>query len=122
VRRKHAPVPAGPERPPRQALLDLLGLAARARALVTGTDMTRQKVRDGEAFCVLVAADASPTQRKKVEPLVLARGIPCFITLTRDEIGAAIGKAPVSAVGFTHDRFAKRAAELAAAIETPQDD
>jgi ribosomal protein L7Ae-like RNA K-turn-binding protein len=121
VRRRHAPVPRGPERPPRQALLDLLGLAARARALTHGTDMTRQKVRDGEAFCVLVAEDASPTQRKKVLPLVQARGVPCFITLTRDEIGAAIGRAPVSAVGIVQERFARRAAELAAAIPPPQD-
>ena len=118
--RKHRPVPRGPERPPAQALLDLLGLAARARALSMGTDMTRQKVRDGEALCVLVAADASPTQRQKLLPLVQARGIPYHITLTREEIGAAVGRPTVSAVGFTQDSFARRAAELAAAIPSPQ--
>ena len=119
--RRHTPASRGPERPPERALLDLLGLAARARALALGTDMTRQKVRDGEVLCVLIAADASSTQRQKLEPLVQARGIPCFTTSTREELGAAVGRPTVSAVGVTQDSFARRAAELAAAIPSPQD-
>jgi ribosomal protein L7Ae-like RNA K-turn-binding protein len=114
-------VPRGPERPPARALLDLLGLAARARAVTFGTDATRAAVRDGEARCVILAADVSPTQAQKLVPLVQARGVPCFRCLTREEIGAAVGRASVSAVGFTQESFARRAAELAAAIPSPQD-
>ncbi|HET6231842.1 MAG TPA: ribosomal L7Ae/L30e/S12e/Gadd45 family protein [Longimicrobiaceae bacterium] len=107
-------VPARPER----ALLDLLGLAARARALASGTDAARQAVRDGEVRCVIVAADASPTQAKKLVPLMEARGVRFFTCLSRESIGAATGRGPVSAVGITNDSFARRAAELAAALSS----
>ncbi|MDB4947364.1 MAG: ribosomal protein [Gemmatimonadetes bacterium] len=121
MRRSHPPRPEPTGRPPERALLDLLGLAARARAVAFGTDSTRQAVRDGDARCVVIAADISPTQLQKLLPLVQARGVPCFSVLTRDEIGAAVGRASVSAVGFTQESFARRAAELAAAIPSPQD-
>lgn len=96
-----------------RALLNLMGLAARARKLVFGTDMARGAARDGSLAAALVAADASPTQSKKLVPLLQARGIPYAVCLTRADIGAAIGRGPVSAVGFTDKSFARRALELA---------
>lgn len=111
---------AGPASPGR-ALLDLLGLAARARAFVHGTDATRRGVRDGEVAGVLLAADTSPTQSKKLVPLLQARGVPYAACLTRAEMGAASGLGPVSALGFTDRNFARRALELAAALDHPQE-
>ncbi|HEX8692121.1 MAG TPA: ribosomal L7Ae/L30e/S12e/Gadd45 family protein [Longimicrobium sp.] len=114
--------PARPAPAPERALLDLLGLAARARGLVYGTDGTRRAVRDGEVAAALLAADTSPTQRDKLVPLLEARGVPHATCLTREGLGAALGRAGVSAVGITHESFARRALELAAALaeETPQ--
>jgi ribosomal protein L7Ae-like RNA K-turn-binding protein len=111
----------GAGRPPERVLTDLLGLAARARALVSGTDATRAGAREGSVRMVVLAADASPTQAAKLLPLLEARGIPRFTCLTRTELGAAIGRDEVSAVGLTDPNFARRAAELAAAITPPQD-
>ena len=111
---------AGPATPGR-ALLDLLGLAARARAFVHGADATRRGVRDGEVAGVLLAADSSPTQSKKLVPLLQARGVPYAVCLTRAEIGAASGLGPVSALGFTDRNFARRALEMAAALDHPQE-
>ena len=71
-------MPRGPERPPARALHDLLGLAARARAVTFGTDATRAAVREGEARCVILAADGSPTQAQKLLPLLEARGVPSW--------------------------------------------
>lgn len=102
-------------------LLDLLGLAARARALVTGTDMTRTGVRNGEVVGAILAADTSPTQSKKLLPLLQARGVKYAVCLGREEIGAALGREAVSAVGFTDRNFARRAMELAAALANPQE-
>lgn len=107
--------PGGPER----ALLDLLGLAARARGLVQGTDATRRGVRDGEVRAVLLAADTSPTQRQKLVPLLEARGIRHATCLTQERLGAALGRDVVSAVGLTNENFARRALELAAALAEP---
>jgi ribosomal protein L7Ae-like RNA K-turn-binding protein len=106
---------------PERALLDLLGLAARARAFVHGTDATRRGVRDGEVAGVLLAADTSPTQSKKLLPLLQARGVPHAVCLTRAEMGAAAGLGPLAALGFTDRNFARRALALAAALDHPQD-
>jgi ribosomal protein L7Ae-like RNA K-turn-binding protein len=109
--------PADAER----ALVELLGLAARARALVHGTDGTRRGIRDGEVAGVLLAADSSPTQSKKLVPLLEARGVPYAACLTRAVIGAAVGQGAVSALGILDKNFARRLMELAAALPNPQD-
>lgn len=111
----------GAGRPPERVLTDLLGLAARARALVAGTDATRAGVREGTVRLAILASDASPTQAAKLAPLLEARGVPRYTCLTRDALGAAIGRDEVSAVGLTDPNFARRAAELAAAITPPHD-
>ena len=105
---------------PERALADILGLASRARGLVHGTDMTRKAVRDGEVQAVILAADASATQAQKLVPLLQARKIPFHVCLSREALGFAIGRGPVSAVGITNDSFAKRASVLAAALSSPQ--
>ena len=104
----------------RRALLDLLGLAARARALVQGVGAARQGVHDGEVAGVILAADASPTQSKKLVPLLQARGVPHAACLSRAEIGAAIGQGPVTALAIRDGSFARRALELATQLEPPQ--
>jgi ribosomal protein L7Ae-like RNA K-turn-binding protein len=93
-------------------LLDLLGLAARAGRLVSGTDAVRGGVRDGKVRRVIMAADASDTQRRKLTPLLEARRVPYTVVLTRDALGAAIGRGPASAIGLTDANFAKRVGEL----------
>lgn len=108
-----------PPADPARALADLIGLAARARAVVTGTDMVRRAVRDGEVVAVLMAADTAPGQAGKLVPLLEARGVPYAVCLTREELGAAIGRESVSSVGITQDGFARRARQLAAALAEP---
>jgi ribosomal protein L7Ae-like RNA K-turn-binding protein len=108
-------------RTPQRQLLDLLGLASRARKIVSGTDSVRQGVRDGEVALILLAADASPTQRAKLTPLLEARRVPGHRVFSRDQIGAAIGRGPVAAVGITDPNFTRRAKALIAAISASQD-
>jgi ribosomal protein L7Ae-like RNA K-turn-binding protein len=118
---RRADPPARAARDPEKALLDLLGLAARAGAVVTGTDMVRRGIRDGEVVHVILAADASPTQQQKLVPLLEVRGVPFRALLDRERLGAALGKGAVSAVGLTNRGFAGRAAELADVITSPQE-
>jgi ribosomal protein L7Ae-like RNA K-turn-binding protein len=99
-----------------RALLDLLGLATRARSVVAGTDSVRQSVRDGKAFRVILAVDTAPTQQGKLLPLLEARRVPFHHGFTQDQLGAAMGRGPVAAVGFTDRNFAKRIGELIAAL------
>lgn len=103
-------------------LLDLLGFAARAGQVVTGTEAVRGAVRDEKLRRVILASDAAPTQRKKLEPLLKARGVPYHVIFTQAELGAAMGRAPVSAVGLGDANFARRAGELIASIPTRRGD
>jgi ribosomal protein L7Ae-like RNA K-turn-binding protein len=106
------PIPAARAR----AVLDLLGLGARARALVSGTSAVRSAARDGTVRQVILAADAAPGQRSKLVPLLEARQIPYYIGFTQEELGSATGRAPVSAVGLSNAQMAERAGELIAAL------
>ena len=112
---------AGPADRSARPVLDLLGLAARARGLAFGTDMVRKAIRNGEVARVILAADTSATQLKKLVPLLEARGIPHHITLSQMELGTATGRGPVSAIGIVHQGFARRAGELLAALPSQQD-
>lgn len=94
-------------------LLELLGLAARAGALLSGTANVREGVRDGRVHFVMLAEDAAAGQRGKLEPLLQARGVSMVSRFSRARLGAALGAAPVSAVGIADPGLAERAAELA---------
>ncbi|HEX7118912.1 MAG TPA: ribosomal L7Ae/L30e/S12e/Gadd45 family protein [Longimicrobiales bacterium] len=90
------------------AALRLLGLAARAGAVIPGTERVREAARGGRLHLALVAADASANAREKLLPLLEAREIPHVVTGSRVALGAAVGRAPLSAVGVTEPSFADR--------------
>ena len=100
---------AGPD-----ALLQMLGLAARAGAVLPGTDRVREAARSGSLPFVLVAGDASENSRDKLVPLLESRRIPYAVVLDRNALGGAVGKAPLSALGITERKLASRVKELCA--------
>jgi ribosomal protein L7Ae-like RNA K-turn-binding protein len=93
-------------------VLDLLGLGARAGALVSGTQAVRAAAREGSIHQVILAVDAAGGQRAKLIPLLEARRIPYEIAFTQEELGSATGRAPVSAVGMSNPAMASRVGEL----------
>lgn len=92
--------------------LNLLGLASRAGTVVTGTERARDAVRAGEARLVIVAADASENSRDKIIPLLKAVGMPYVERFDRTALGAAVGRAPLSAVAVTGAPLAERLKQL----------
>ena len=104
-----------------RALLSMLGLAARARATVNGTAAARAAVREGKAAAVVIAADASPTQSRKLVPLLRARGTPFAVCMTQADLGGALGRGPVTAVAVLDTHLARRIIELAGAPPQLQD-
>lgn len=92
--------------------LALLGMAARAGAVVPGTERVREAARGGGLRLALVAADASANSRGKLLPLLDARGIAHVVRYARGELGAAIGRAPLSAVGVMDEKLAERIGTL----------
>ncbi len=86
----------------------LLGLAARAGAIVPGTERVREAARGRRLRLVLIAADASANAKEKLLPLLDRRGIEYVVAASRDALGAAVGRSPLSAVGVTDAAFADR--------------
>ncbi len=107
--------------PSERAVLSLFGLATRSGNLLSGTGRVREGIRDGSVVWVVLAADAAPAQRGKLLALLDARGVPYHIGFRREQLGAAIGRAPVSAVGLTDRGFARRLGELVAALPSLQE-
>jgi ribosomal protein L7Ae-like RNA K-turn-binding protein len=90
----------------------MLGLAARAGAVLPGTDRVREAARSDGLHFVLIASDLSDNSRDKLLPLLNARQIPYAIVSDRDALGGAVGRAPLSALGITEKKLAARVVEL----------
>ncbi|MEX2527990.1 MAG: L7Ae/L30e/S12e/Gadd45 family ribosomal protein [Gemmatimonadota bacterium] len=88
--------------------LQFLGLIRRAGKLVTGTEATRQAVRDGEAHLVVLALDAAPGQLEKVRGILRHRAIPEAVWATRTDLGRAVGQPPLSALAITNEIMARQ--------------
>jgi ribosomal protein L7Ae-like RNA K-turn-binding protein len=94
------------------AALRLLGLAARAGAVLTGTERVREAVRADGVLFVIVAADASANSLDKLVPLLVSRRVPHVVVLDRAALGGAVGRSELSAIGLTDRSFAGRIEEL----------
>lgn len=103
----------------RTELLQLLGLAQRAGAVVRGTDAVRRALRAGRVHLVLTAADASQVQLDKLEGLLRQRGVPRIIPGDRERLGTALGAPPLTAAGVTQERWAARLLEEPGAMAEP---
>jgi ribosomal protein L7Ae-like RNA K-turn-binding protein len=72
----------------------------------------REAVRHDQLHLVILAADASDNSRYKLLPLLEARGVPHATRFERTQLGIAIGRAPVSAVGVADSALARRLRSL----------
>jgi ribosomal protein L7Ae-like RNA K-turn-binding protein len=89
------------------ALLRLLGLGARARTVVIGVSGVRAGLQRGDLAGVVLAADAGPRTKDKVERSARARGIPVWAGPAAADLGAALGRPPVQAVGVMDRALAR---------------
>jgi ribosomal protein L7Ae-like RNA K-turn-binding protein len=95
----------------------MLGLAARAGAVLPGTERVREAARGDGLFFVFVANDASDNAQDKVVPLLQSRQIPYAVVFDRDALGAAVGRAGISALGITDTKLASRVKQLVTELE-----
>lgn len=70
---------------------------------------------------VLLASDAAPGQIAKLSGLLEHRGVPSAVLGTRDDLGRALGGAPLSAVALKPSSFADRlSADLTAELDAEE--
>ena len=98
--------------PATEAALRLLGLAARAGAVLSGTERVREAARAGTLRYVIVAGDVSANTQDKLIPLLESRRVRHRIVATRVALGDAVGRPPASALGITDAGLARRVATL----------
>ena len=91
--------------------LGLLGLARRAGAVTPGVGATRRALQAGSVRLVLLAADASATQWKKVRGRARGAGVPVEMVASRVVLGRALGRTELSVAGVTDRSFAKQLQE-----------
>lgn len=83
----------------REAELGLLGLGARARALVVGTAGVRAALQRDEVALVVVADDAGARTAEKVVRLARARGVRVVTGPAATVLGRRVGRGAVQTVG-----------------------
>ncbi|MBA4542308.1 MULTISPECIES: YlxQ family RNA-binding protein [Thermoactinomyces] len=93
-------------------ILQLLGLATRAKKVVSGEELVLQEVRSGRAKLVFLATDAAKNAEKKVTDKCSSYDVPLIRYGTRQELGKAIGKDERVVVAVTDAGFARSFAKL----------
>lgn len=101
-------------------MLQLLGLAARSGAVVVGTERVREALRGGQVRLLLTAVDASANSRAKLLPWQRQEGISVYAGYGREDLGHAVGRSPLSAVGVVHAGLAARLRELLGEVAPSQ--
>lgn len=86
----------------------LLGLAARARKLVTGEELVIKSIRKKEVYLVIIAEDASDLTKKKLQDKCKFYKVPIKECADRGQIGSAIGKHERVVVGVIDEGFAQK--------------
>ncbi|WP_027414644.1 YlxQ family RNA-binding protein [Aneurinibacillus terranovensis] len=100
----------------------MLGLAMRARKVLTGEETIVKAVRQGEVRLVILSNDASGNTRKKIMDKCTYYHVPCVLYGDRVTLGSALGKEQRVAVGVTDAGFAKKIGQLIGQNQTGVDE
>lgn len=100
--------------PDDREVLQTLGLARRAGRAAVGTGAVKEAAAGGELRLVVLARDASDNAAGRLRGALERSGAVRVRAGTREELGAALGRGPVAAVGVTDRGLAGRIRALAA--------
>ncbi|HIX36097.1 MAG TPA: ribosomal L7Ae/L30e/S12e/Gadd45 family protein [Candidatus Limosilactobacillus merdigallinarum] len=92
-------------------ILGLLGLAQRARQLVTGEDLVIRSLRSQQIKFIFLSSDAGKAVAKKIHDQCQYYGVPMCAEFSKQKLSQAIGQ-PRTVIGVTQTGFAKRFIQL----------
>ncbi|UII57451.1 YlxQ family RNA-binding protein [Cytobacillus spongiae] len=92
--------------------MSLLGLANRARKIISGEELTVKEIRNGNAKLVLLSQDASANTMKKITDKCKSYEVPYKLVEDRYQLGQAIGKEARVVVAILDNGFAKKMVTL----------
>ena len=88
--------------------VSLLGLANRARKIISGEELSLKEIRSGKAKLVLLSKDASTNTVKKITDKCRSYNVPFRMIENREVLGHAIGKEARVVVAILDGGFAKK--------------
>ena len=94
------------------AILQLLGLAARARKVISGEELVIKEIRSGKAKLVLLASDASANTSKKIKDKCTYYNVEFHVFGDRYDLGHATGKESRVSLAITDKGFANKMSNL----------
>lgn len=87
-------------------VLSMLGLCARARKVVSGEFSTEKAVKEGKAWLVIVAEDASDNTKKLFKNKCEFYEVPFFTYSDKDTLGHSIGNEMRASLAVTDEGLA----------------
>ncbi len=91
---------------PKKAL-NLLSLAQRAGGLASGEFMVEKSVKEGNAYLVIIAQDASKNTKKKFHNMCTYYHVPAVELSDKEELGHSIGRSERSSLAIVNEGLAK---------------
>jgi len=91
-----------------QKVLNLIGLATRARKVSIGEDQIIKDIKSGRTKLLLLASDIGYQTHKKMTDKCQYYRVPYRTIMDRDKLSHAIGKSGRVAIAITDEGFAKK--------------
>lgn len=73
-------------------VLSMLGIAAKSGNVVSGEFSTEKAVKSGQAYLVIVSAEASENTKKSFFNMTDFYHVPCYCYGSKEDLGRCIGK------------------------------
>ena len=96
----------------KKKLLNMIGLATRARKVVSGEFSTEKSVKSGRSHLVIVSEEASDNTKKMFTNMCTYYKVPIYLFGTKDELGHAMGQEFRASLSVEDVGFAKSMAGL----------
>lgn len=87
-------------------VLSMLGIAAKAGGVASGEFSTEKAVKDGRAYLVIVAADASENTKKSFRNMTDFYEVPMYLYGDKEILGHFIGKEFRASLAVTNEGLA----------------
>ncbi len=95
-----------------QKILQMLGLAVRARMLISGEELVVKSIQTKQAKLAIISSDASENTMKKIQDKCKSYNVELHVFGDRSDLGHATGKEARVALAITDDGFAKKLSGL----------
>ncbi|MBD5556698.1 MAG: 50S ribosomal protein L7ae [Roseburia sp.] len=85
----------------------MLGIAAKSGSVVSGEFATEKAVKDGKAYLVIVASDASDNTKKLFDNATAFYQVPMYLYADKESLGHFIGKEFRASLAITNEGLAR---------------